>query len=131
MLNTQYQEISTSAADTIDQTRQSSVLAVSFARECGFRPLPWMQRGFLRLLDEGFEYDMLLCVIDQTSHAPRPSWAYLEAIIRRARLNGRYTYLDFLSMPRRDQDKKYREAHMMDNIPEDIIDEAIRNFDGR
>ena len=110
--------------------RVSQVLAVSFARECGFRPLPWMQRKFKELLDEGFEYIMLLEVISQTSHAPRPSWAYLEAILRRCRADGIYTTVDFLVMPHRANDQKYKEAHFMDNIPDDIIDEAIKYFEG-
>ena len=126
MIHTQHADMS---ADTIDLNHLSQVLTVAFARECGFRPLPWMQRGFYRLLDEGFEYDMLLNVIEQTSKAPRPSWAYLSAIVNRARSNGAYTYLEFFAQPRQKNDPKYKEAHFFDNISPDALDEAIRVFD--
>lgn len=109
--------------------RQSQILSVCFARECGFRPLPWMQRSFSRLLQEGFQYDMLLQVIEQTSHAPRPSWAYLQAIIRRCREESIFTELDFVCLPHRDKDRVYHQNHDFDTIPDDIIDEAIKIFD--
>lgn len=129
MLNTQYQENTAKDADTIDLVRLSKVLAVSFARECGFRPLPWMQRGFYRLLDEGFEYHLLLQIIEQTSHAPRPSWAYLDAIVRRCRMHEIFTLVGFtFSMPRHadDWNLKWAEAYKVDA---DILDEAIKNFE--
>ena len=53
-----------------------------FCSECGFRPLPWMQRQFLDLLSRGYDVSTLKSIIDDTARAPRPSWAYLEAIIR-------------------------------------------------
>lgn len=53
-----------------------------FCQECGFRPLPWMQRKFSELLHSGYSVPDLESIIDTTAMAPRPSWAYLSAIIR-------------------------------------------------
>lgn len=70
------------------QYREAKLLAGSkyltryFCEECGFRPLPWMQRKFKTLLENGWDVPMLESVIESTSMAPRPSWAYLAAIIR-------------------------------------------------
>ena len=70
------------------QDREAKLLAGSkyltryFCEECGFRPLPWMQRKFKTLLENGWDVPMLESVIESTSMAPRPSWAYLAAIIR-------------------------------------------------
>lgn len=121
--------VHSSVSQVADIDHLSDVLTVCFARECGFRPLPWMKRGFRHLLEEGFEYQMLVQVIEQTSHAPRPSWAYLSAIISRARMNGNYTFSQFMAQPHRSKDRNYRLAHFFDDINPDVIDEAIRNFE--
>ena len=60
----------------------SKYLTRYFCEECGFRPLPWMQRKFKALLDSGWDVPTLEAVVDCTAMAPRPSWAYLAAIIR-------------------------------------------------
>lgn len=70
------------------QDREAKLLASSkyltryFCEECGFRPLPWMQRKFRIILDHGWDVPALEKVIESTAMAPRPSWAYLAAIIR-------------------------------------------------
>lgn len=129
MLNTQNPVFTVDQIAKTNVARTSQVLTVSFARECGFRPLPWMQRNFKAYLDEGFEYLLLVEAIAQTSHAPRPSWAYLDAILRRCRTDGIYSLAAFLCQPHRDKDPKYSATHYLDNIPDDVIDEAINNFD--
>lgn len=63
-------------------THDAKYLVSYFCNECGFRPLPWMQRKFLELLSRGYDVPTLKDVIESTSMAPRPSWAYLAAIIR-------------------------------------------------
>lgn len=83
-----------------DISTASEALARHFSHECGFRLLPWMSRQFAQLLSEGFSQDMLESVIECTSIAPRPSWAYLSAIIRRARYHRAYTLDAFVLMPR-------------------------------
>ena len=82
-----------------DISTASEALARHFSHECGFRLLPWMSRSFAQLLTEGFAQDMLETVIDCTAIAPRPSWAYLSAIIRRARYHHAYTIEAFYAMP--------------------------------
>ena len=129
MPNTQNPVYAVDQSAKVNLDRTAQLLTVSFARECGFRPLPWMQRQFKSLLEEGFEYLMLVEVISQTSHAPRPSWAYLAAILRRCRASGIFSLVDFVFMPQRQNDQRYREMHFMDNIPDDVIDEAIKNFE--
>lgn len=75
---------------------------------CDMRRLPWMHAAFLQLLEEGFALQLLEEVILKTAQAPRPSWAYLTAIIRNCRSNGVYVLADFNNQrPRRnhhDQD---------------------------
>ncbi len=53
-----------------------------FCEECGFKPLPWMERKFTDLLSRGYSLSDVESMIESTSMAPRPSWAYLAAIIR-------------------------------------------------
>ena len=63
-------------------THDAKYLTNYFCHECGFKPLPWMQRKFADLLSRGYDVPTLRSVIDDTAIAPRPSWAYLAAIIR-------------------------------------------------
>ena len=65
-------------------------LASMFSEYCGCKLLPWMAKDFEQLIVDGFDMDMLEEVIIRTAHAPRPSWAYLSAIIRNARTAGAY-----------------------------------------
>lgn len=65
-----------------DLTKQARRLVNYFCSECGFRPLPWMERKFAELLQTGHEVEQLEDIIQITSMAPRPSWAYLAAVVR-------------------------------------------------
>ena len=67
-----------------DINASSSHLARLFSQECGFRPLPWMARKMTSWLLKGFDPALIEEAIRRTSMAPRPSWAYLEAILRNA-----------------------------------------------
>lgn len=62
----------------------STHLARLFSQECGFRPLPWMARKMSSWLSRGFDPALIEEAVRRTSMAPRPSWAYLEAILRNA-----------------------------------------------
>lgn len=84
------------ASDPTDAAK----LAHLFAYECGFSPLPWMYRQFAQLLEEGFSFELLEEIISRTSRAPRPSWAYLAAIIAGCRIRHAYDLPSFLVMPR-------------------------------
>ena len=59
-------------------------LVRQFCTECGFKPLPYMAREFARWLFIGYEREMIDHAIQLTARAPRPSFAYLNAIIRRS-----------------------------------------------
>ncbi|MBR0227072.1 MAG: hypothetical protein IJQ62_01845 [Clostridia bacterium] len=59
-------------------------LTERFCRECGFKILPYMGREFARYLRLGYEREMLEMVIDITARAPRPSFAYFDAVMRNA-----------------------------------------------
>lgn len=52
---------------------------------CGFRRLPWMLEEVHGWLEDGFDPWVIKEAMRRTSRAPRPSWAYLAAIIRNAR----------------------------------------------
>lgn len=81
-------------------TNQSTTLCALFCHECGFNPLPWMGREFARLLAEGFTAELLEELIARTARAPRPSWAYLSAILDNCRFRGAYDLPSFLLMKR-------------------------------
>lgn len=70
-----------------------------FCNECGFRPLPWMQRKFSELLERGYDVPTLKGVIEDTSMAPQPSWAYLSAIIRNSEEQVKEYYRKFPPVP--------------------------------
>ena len=67
-----------------DLDKASTHLARLFSQECGFRPLPWMARKMSFWLSKGFDSGLIEEAVRRTSMAPRPSWAYLEAILRNA-----------------------------------------------
>ncbi len=68
--------------DSTWQTQCAEYLTRYFCRECGFRPLPWMPRKFKELLQKGYDQKGIEELIELTAMAPRPSWAYLAAIVR-------------------------------------------------
>lgn len=54
-----------------------------YAKRAGLPDTPAMRAYNLRLLDDGFELGVLWAVMDETMMAPRPTWHYYAAIIRR------------------------------------------------
>lgn len=81
-------------------TNEATQLTALFCHECGFNPLPWMPRQFARLITEGFTVDLLEELISRTARAPRPSWAYLAAILDNCRFRGVHDLPGFLLMRR-------------------------------
>lgn len=81
----------------IDLNSTSEHLALLFSQECGFRPLPWMQRNMTDYLRRGFDPALIEEAIRRTSQAPRPSWAYLAAIMNNAAAAQTYDLQEFLS----------------------------------
>ena len=71
-------------------------LADLYREECDLKVLPFVLRNFRQFLEEGFEGQMLAEAIKRTAMAPRPSWYYLDAIIKYCRASHIYTYEDFL-----------------------------------
>ena len=76
----------------------ANYLAWYFCENCGMKRLQWMQREIEHWIDAGFEPDMIQEAIDRTSRAPRPSWAYLNAIMNNAAAAYAYTLSRFLTM---------------------------------
>ena len=66
-----------------------------YCESCGMKRLPWMKPEFSQLLAEGFTPQLLDEIISKTAHAPRPSWAYLLAIVGNCRTYGVYKLDDF------------------------------------
>lgn len=83
-----------------DLEQTAAGLALEYCHECGFKPLPWMAKEFRGYLEKGVEPEMLGEIIYRTARAPRPSWAYLSAIVRRSMQRGLYTCADFCIAPR-------------------------------
>ena len=113
---------------------KASELSLDFCRECGFEPLPYMRREFARYLCQGYAMDMLEEVIGRTARAPRPSFAYLSAIMRNA--SGYYTLDDFRAHSGSYKvvsaqcygQRKYTEEELL-SVSEDLISEA-RKYKG-
>lgn len=83
--------------DTVDSSisAQAMNLAKEFSYQCGFRLLPFMVHEMTRFLLNGFEPTMISEAIYRTSRAPRPSFAYLSAVMRNAAAAGQYDYASF------------------------------------
>lgn len=81
-------------------TESAASLANYYAEQCGMKKLPWMAKEFEKLLKQGFQPDLLEEIIDRTARAARPSWAYLDTIIAKARYNDAYDLSSFLLVPR-------------------------------
>ncbi len=59
---------------------------------CTALPTAHMHRDIMvDWLSEGFEEDMLHICIAETARAPRPTWRYLEAIVRHCRTDKAFT----------------------------------------
>lgn len=93
---------------------------------------PGIARGVLRYLAEGFDPALIRAVIDETSLAPSPSWAYFSAIMRRAEAERAYTLSDFGLFSRHSPkrvgahnytQREYTEADLL-AISDDLIAEA-------
>ena len=85
------------ATEPFDLDKTTAHLVFLFAQECGFRPLPWMSRAFRAWLDEGFDPALIEEAIQRTSYAPRPSYAYLRAIMDSARRMKTFDLHEFLT----------------------------------
>lgn len=59
-----------------------------FARSFGRVCPPVVERDIGDWLAQGIIGDTIECAIDEAQLAPRPSWAYVRAIIRRVYING-------------------------------------------
>lgn len=101
---------------------ESKRLTGIFCRECGFKPLPYMAREFARYLAMGYEVDMLEEVIRITSWAPRPTFAYLAAIMRNHFDD--HTLSEFHRHDRRDEYNPDLER-FLDSIPDEELDEIL------
>ena len=58
-------------------------------------PAPAIQREIATRIKAGMSADVLRAAIDDTMMAPRPSWAYMAAILRRCDLEGIRTLTDW------------------------------------
>ena len=82
--------------NTQPSTRKQAInLAIEFSQQCRFRPLPYMAEEMARYLQDGFAPDMISEAIARTARAPRPSFAYLAAIMRNAKAEGKFDYQSF------------------------------------
>ena len=66
-----------------------------FARSFHRGVAPAIQRELAVRIKAGMTADVIRAAIDDTMKAPRPSWAYLEAILRRCDLDGIKTLQDW------------------------------------
>ena len=81
-------------------TNQAQALTQKYCYECGFNRLPWMSRYFQSQLSSGLSFELLELLIDQTAHAPRPSYAYLSWLIAMCERSGIKDQLDWMIKPK-------------------------------
>lgn len=86
-------------------------LVCRYCEYCDMRRLPWMHQAFSQLLEEGFAAQLLEEIILKTAQAPRPSWAYLQAIIRNCRSSGVYVLADFSNQKPRKKHYYYEQDY--------------------
>ena len=87
-----------SAAQKNEGAQLASVLVDDFCLNCGCRRLPWMPAAMREWIEvDGFEEGVFREAFRRTARAPRPSWAYLEAIMGYARASGCLDIVSFLT----------------------------------
>lgn len=75
-----------STARARTRTREEFVRVLQYAAEAlQLRPGPVLQRDVYDALADGMEADTLIACIQEAEVAPRPSWGYARAVIRRCR----------------------------------------------
>lgn len=84
-----------------ETTEKAAELTAYFTEQCGMKKLPWMSAEFTKLLQKGFEPELLYEIIDRTARAPRPSWAYLSSIVGKCEYHAAYDMVAFFKMPRK------------------------------
>lgn len=77
-----------------------------YARAFGRSPAPGIQRELATRIRDGMGADVIRAAIDDTMIAPRPSWAYMAAILRRCDLEGIRTMADWIASKERFQAAK-------------------------
>ena len=75
-------EQGTSSTTTRTRAREETIIdgLMAYAERAGLPDTPAMRAYNMRLLDTGFELEVLWAVMDETMMAPRPTWHYYAAI---------------------------------------------------
>lgn len=112
-----------------------------YTEECNLQALPFVHRMINEYLQAGFEDLMIAEAIMRTAMAPKPSWYYLQAIMRNCKNTGIYTYDDFVSKNHRReksrkrtafqdyQQREYTEEELL-SVSDDLISEARESRTG-
>lgn len=77
-----------------------------YARAFNRSPAPGIQRELATRIRDGMSADVIRAAIDDTMMAPRPSWAYMTAILRRCDLEGIRTLAEWNTSKERYQASK-------------------------
>ena len=120
-MTAQLNVVSSPADDQKVILSDAKYLVEYFCHECGFKPLPFMAREFARYLHLGYEREMLEMVVDLTARAPRPSFAYFNAVMAHA--YGFKTVSDFLFY------RRHRSEDQNLSSPVDLDNEIIRELE--
>ena len=88
-------EQGTSSTTTRTRARAKTPIdgLMAYAEQAGLPDTPAMRAYNMRLLDTGFELEVLWAVMDETMMAPRPTWHYYAAIMRRLIRENCYTMM--------------------------------------
>ena len=121
---------------SVSLSAQALRLADEFSFACGLRQLPYMAEEMTKYLLSGFAPEMIREAIARTARAPRPSFAYLAAIMRNAAAAGQYDFASFAA-PRKKKvsaqdynQRSYTEEELL-AVSDDLIEEARKLRDKR
>lgn len=126
------------SSDPDDTAAKAVELSKDFCFQCGFRALPYLAEEMTKYLLQGFDPAMIREAIARTARAPRPSFAYLAAIMRNAAAAGQYDYPSFAaayhawhqsSSSQAYKQREYTEEDLL-SVSEDLISLARQQRSG-
>ena len=98
----------TRAREEIDLREEQLGRLMAYGKDGGLPDTPAMRAYLRRLWDAGMSIRVLTAVMDETMMAPRPTWHYYAAIIRRLEAQGIKHYYQWAE--RQERYRAYRDA---------------------
>lgn len=120
---------------------RASMLHGQYVDICGYyaqafhrSPAPGIQRELAVRIRDGMSAEVLRAIVDETMQAPRPSWAYMAAILRRCDLENIKTMQDWNDSKSRYQQSRnpalnYEQRHWIeDDFGKDFFFDVVAAY---